>query len=470
MDLFGHPAYEAPAADVLALVGDAIVSTDECGRILLFNRAAEETFGYRTEEVLGEPVENLLPQRFRQHHKADVRAFAEGAEGTRRIMGHRREVSGRRKNGEEFPVEATVSRQSLFGRTTLTVVIRDISERKRIEQELEARNRVLEASEGRLRLALKGGRMGIWEWNLKTNAVVADAAARRLWGLPERRTLQSEHALERVHHDDLPQMKEALEDAIEESTEFRLEFRIICPDDTVRWVASKAVVLYDSRGEPEVMSGVTFDITERREIEEQRRLISSELSRRMKNMMALVSSVVALSARNADTVETYKQSLQGPLGAISETHSLLVESGWSSTTLIEQLLFELEAYRSPEGTNIVLDGPAIAFEPQVGLSVGLVLHELATNAAKYGALSVPSGCVEVRWTVEDGPESHHLALEWKERGGPRVSPPKRRGFGTTLIERSLNQTVGGTVELDYRPEGLLCRIMLPLGGATHSPS
>lgn len=456
-------------SDVLALVGDGVVSTDENGRVLLFNRAAEEIFGYKADEVLGEAVEMLIPERFRHGHAGDVQEFAAGTEATRRIMGHRREVLGRRKNSEEFPVEATVSRRTLNGRTVLTVVVRDISERNRFEQELEARNRALAASENQLRLALKGGRMGTWQWNLRTDELDGDAPMRQLWCLPGRGTLNVGTAFERIHPEDLPDLKAALDQAIGRGGEYKCEFRIVDPKGSTRWLAGQGAVLRSPAGEAETMLGVTFDVTERREIEEQRRLLSAELNHRMKNMMALVQSVVALTSRNASSVESYKRSLQGRLGAIAETQSLLMESNWSSLTLIEQLLSELGPYRNAEGTNVALDGPTIAFDPKAGLSVGLVFHELATNAAKYGALSVPTGRVEVKWRIEDGEGGHRLVLKWREVGGPTVSPPTRRGFGSTLIERTLSQSLGGAVEMDYRREGVVCRIELPLNGGNSHP-
>jgi PAS domain S-box-containing protein len=139
-----HPVLEATAADILALVGDGVVSTDENGCIILFNRAAEEMFGYTFEEVLGRDVELLIPSRFRARHTDEAQRFASGVSATQRIMGHRREVTGLRRDGVEFPAEATLSRRKLAGRTTLTAVIRDISER----HELDERRRLLSAELG----------------------------------------------------------------------------------------------------------------------------------------------------------------------------------------------------------------------------------------------------------------------------------------------------------------------------------
>ncbi len=198
---------------------------------MLFNHAAEAIFGYAAEEILGEAVEILIPDRFHADHRGDVRSFAAGSETARRIMGHRREVLGRRKSGEEFPVEATVSRRPIDGSTTLRVVIRDVSERRRIEHELAARNRELTTSESRLRLALEGGRMGTWEWNLQSIELVGDNAMRQLWGLREAGPLtakdgtDADDASARIHPDDLPELRRVLDGAIARDGEFASEFR-----------------------------------------------------------------------------------------------------------------------------------------------------------------------------------------------------------------------------------------------------
>ena len=464
-----HPVFAATGSDILALIGDGVISTDESGKILLFNRAAEDIFGRGADEVLGKTVEVLIPGRFHHGHAFELTGFADGSEPAQRVMGHRRKVLGLHKDGHEFPVEATVSRRRLSTRTILTVVVRDISERRRFEQELDERNRALVASENRLQLALTGARMGTWEWDLGTNILKGDAATRKLWGLRGQGDLSLENVAARVHPDDLPDLKAMLDEVTKGGKgEYLRELRINSPDGMIRWVSWKGIVVPGSEGERGTMTGVTFDVTERRELEEQRHLILAELHHRMKNMMALVSSVVNLSARDATSVDAYKLSLQGRLGAIAETQSLLLRSGWNGSTLVEQLLAELGPYRNADGTNIILSGPAITFDPPVGLSVGLVLHELATNAVKYGALSVGTGSVEVRWTVDSSTEDHQLMLEWKEAGGPPVLPPTRRGFGTTLVEKLLGRSLGADVVLDYRPEGFLCRITLPLNGAGHT--
>lgn len=464
-----NPVLVATGSDILDLIGDGVISTDERGKILIFNRAAEEMFGWKTADVLGKPVDVLIPKRFHHAHSSELQGFVRGAQLIQRTMGARREVLGLKKDGSEFPVEATVSRRSLSSRTILTVVVRDVSERRCLEQKLAERNAAHAASENRLQLALTGARMGTWEWNLKSDVLIGDVATRMLLGLGEGEGLSVEIVAGRVHPDDLPGLNQELADIRHHGAgERQGEFRVVRPDGSTGWVAWKGIIALGASDDRRTMTGVTFDVTERRHLDEQRQLILGELNHRMRNMMALVSSVVNLSAREATSVDAYKDALQGRLGSIAETQSLLLKSGWNGATLIEQLLVELGPYRNVAGTNIVLCGPAITFEPAIGLSVGLVLHELATNAVKYGSLGVATGMVEVDWAMEGETADTRLVLKWKETGGPMVRPPTRRGFGTTLIEKLLGRSLGADVDLDYRPEGLLCRIILPLNGAAPS--
>lgn len=459
-----QPVLPASASDILALVGDGIIVTDESGRILLFNRAAEAIFGYEPGEVLGNPVEMLIPERFRDEHARITSEFAAGGENAVRLMGHRREVAGLRKNGEEFPVEATLCRRRLGSTTTVTVAVRDISERKMLERQVEARTRALEESENRLRLALGSARLGTWEWDPGTGSLHFDCAARQLWGLSAEGELTVDSAFRMVHHEDLPDLREAFRQATDHGREYSRDFRIVRPDGIMLWVSGKAIVLRDAEGRPNKMIGVTFDVTDRQEADEQRRLMSAELRHRMKNMMGLVSSIVSMTARNTGDLEEFKDSLQGRLAAIAKAQTALLEGGEEGITLYEQLFSELGPYRDPEGGNIVLEGPPVSLPPQTGIPLRLVIHELATNATKYGALSVATGMVQVKWTVDEAAGSPQLELEWRESGGPPVSPPARKGFGTTLITRSLSRSRGSKVDLDYPPQGVVCRITAPLGG------
>ncbi|WP_349371534.1 PAS domain S-box protein [Salinarimonas sp.] len=462
--MFHSPGFTPSADDVLALVGDGVIATDEAGRILIFSQAAESMFGYEAAEALGRSVEMLMPPVHRDGHAEDVRRFARDAAPRQRLMGRRREVVGLRRDGSTFPIEATLSRREIDGRTVLTVVVRDITDRKRIEAELKTRSEALERSERRLRLALRGGRMGVWEWDPVACELLLDAAARRIWRLPEELRLTREEAFRRVHPDDIGALRAAIAEAERTGADYRSEYRIRDDEGGVRWLAEKGSVLpvdpESGAGKPGML-GVVFDVTERRALDEQRDLLAAEVEHRMKNTLGLVNAIVGLSAGSADSVDGYRRALQGRLGALADTQRHL-DGGGIGATLSDMLLSELEPYRAGEGGNVVLDGPMVALPDALATSLRLAVHELATNAAKYGALSRPGGRLAVCWRIEGADGARRLVLDWRESGGPEVAPPRRRGFGSTVIESTLAQSLRGEVDLDYDPAGLRCRIVLPL--------
>ena len=197
------------------------------------------------------------------------------------------------------------------------------------------------------------------------------------------------------------------------------------------------------------------DVTARVIGERQQKLLVDELNHRVKNSLATVQAIAQQTLRTAETPAAFQRAFESRLMALSQTHDLLTATNWRGAALRDVLLSEL----GPFGPNhYELSGPAVDLTPPEALALGLVLHELATNAAKYGALSA-DGCVSVTWQAADG----RLSLTWRERGGPAVSPPTHRGFGSRLIERSLQGQLAGEAELDFAPDGLVCRIALPLG-------
>ena len=213
------------------------------------------------------------------------------------------------------------------------------------------------------------------------------------------------------------------------------------------------------------MVGAAVDITKRKDVEGQRDLLVAELSHRVKNTLATVVSIARQSFAKGATLDSARKSFEGRLRALAQTHTRLAEANWESVPLAALIEDEIAPYRDESGNNLVTDGPPVSFTPKQAVVLGMAFHELATNAAKYGALSGKSGTVHVAWQcAADGT----LVLDWRERGGPPVSPPKRAGFGRLLLERALAADLKGDVTLDFRPEGLACRITLPLGSAEAS--
>jgi two-component sensor histidine kinase len=196
------------------------------------------------------------------------------------------------------------------------------------------------------------------------------------------------------------------------------------------------------------------DITDRVRAEDQQRLLLDELNHRVKNTLATVQAIAQQTLRGATSPAQFAQAFEARLLALSQTHNALTDGRWRGAGLRQILDQEL----SPHGVErIELRGPDVHLPARMALALGLVFHELATNAAKYGALST-DGRLALDWRVDDG----RLRLDWRERGGPPVAAPHRRGFGSRLIERTLSGELGGEISLDYQPEGFSCRFSVPL--------
>jgi len=199
------------------------------------------------------------------------------------------------------------------------------------------------------------------------------------------------------------------------------------------------------------------DVTDRVLAERQQKLLLDELNHRVKNTLATVQAIAAQTLRTNPEPAAFRQAFEARILALAATHDLLTATSWRSAGLRDVVLVELKPFGAERYR---LEGPDVALTPAEALTLGLLFHELATNAAKYGALSVAEGRVEVRWTVEAG----RLDLGWRETGGPAVTPPVRRGFGSRLIERSLKGQMGGEAVLEFAPQGLCCAVSLPLRG------
>jgi PAS domain S-box-containing protein len=203
------------------------------------------------------------------------------------------------------------------------------------------------------------------------------------------------------------------------------------------------------------------DLSRRKAAEKQQNLLTRELDHRIKNTLALVVSISARTAANTDTVQAFQKAFTGRIQALAATHGLLLESSWSSLKLGDIVRSELAPYIDAAADQVTIKDLNVAITPRAAIAFGLIAHELTTNAAKYGALSQQGGHVAVRALGRDNEKSGAFVLEWRESGGPRVSPPERKGFGHTVIARSLQYSPGGNAEFDFDPSGVVCRVSIP---------
>lgn len=207
---------------------------------------------------------------------------------------------------------------------------------------------------------------------------------------------------------------------------------------------------------------ITFlDVTDMVHAEERQRLLVAELNHRVKNILSVVASMASQMARRCTSIEEFTDSFIGRIHGLAKTHDILSAKGWSDVDLGELLRAELDAFIL-EGARAGLQGPEVALKPREATTLGIAIHELATNALKYGAFSNRQGRLRLDWRVEDAGGGRTLVLNWAESGGPSVRPPERTGLGSELIKRSLAFELGGRVDMDYRPTGLVATLVIPL--------
>jgi two-component sensor histidine kinase len=261
--------------------------------------------------------------------------------------------------------------------------------------------------------------------------------------------------------EDQPMIQERVAEAIAKLEPFQLEHRVRRKDGSIGWIASRAVPILDDEGKVVEWFGASSDVTERHRAEEHLRLVVHELNHRVKNNLAMVQSIASQTFRNATDVRQAQERFAERLVALAQANDLLTGERWAGASLHGAVAQALEPYQRDPGRT-VLRGPDILLTPKTALAMTLAMHELSANAVKYGAWSNDRGVVTVAWqrTEEDG--APRLHLEWREEGGPPVTPPERRGFGSRLIERGLAGELNGQVALWFDPAGLRCTVEAPL--------
>jgi PAS domain S-box-containing protein len=242
----------------------------------------------------------------------------------------------------------------------------------------------------------------------------------------------------------------------------RLETKRRRKDGTLLDVSVLASRMTDASGRVIGAAAIFRDITERKRWEEHQRLLINELNHRVKNTLATVQSVTSQTLRNSKTTEEAQRGVEERLIALSRAHNILTEENWEGASLRDIVMGAVAAHRHEGENPVQVSGPDVRLSPQMALALAMALHELATNAVKYGALSNKMGEIGITWALSLGADGPHLHLAWTERGGPPVMAPTRRGFGTRLIERSLAQELQGRVQLAFEPAGLMCTLDAPI--------
>jgi PAS domain S-box-containing protein len=322
--------------------------------------------------------------------------------------------------------------------------------------ELEASTARLIDSEQRRTLALMASSMGSWEWDGATGKLVWDDGQYRICGLDPKSfvvTPQSAKAL--IHPDDYDRLLSASTPALRNGEPFQSEFRVRRPNGEIRWCVGTAIATVDASGRTLRITGVTVDITERKQAEERQLLLAQEVDHRAKNALTLVQSILRLT--RASDIDEYVEAVEGRIRALSRAHTILSDSRWQGADLGGLVEEEFAPYAYAGSEQVVVQGPKAFLDPNTAQALALALHELAANAAKYGALSLAGGRIELSWRAEHD----RLILDWVESGGPTVRRPLVSGFGTKIIIGSVERQLHGAVTFEWRPEGLRCVLSVP---------
>jgi PAS domain S-box-containing protein len=331
----------------------------------------------------------------------------------------------------------------------------DVTGRKRAEQALAERNI-------QLTLAAKSGLVGTYTYDADTEIMQISDGYGVIHGFPEGTTeIARSECLAGVHPDDIGRVEQVRSEAFRKSRrEYCVEYRIIRPGGELRWVETRCFLSFSGAGKPHRVVGVSIDITERKRVEEQQRTLLAELDHRVKNALSTVSAVVSHTWQGSGSVADFVAALDGRIRSMATTHELLSSRQWQGVSLTELVGRELAPYANR--SNIDINGSDVLLKPEVGQAMATVLHELATNAAKYGALSTKSGRVSIRWDRHlHGHLRSHLVFEWQELGGPPVVALGKSSYGTSTIRDLIPYEFGGTVDLVLAPEGVQCRLELP---------
>lgn len=462
---------------VVNQAADAVCLHEVGGRILDVNRRMCETLGYSREELLLLSVMDVDVTATREETAKTASNLVPGVPvRVERVL--------RRKDGSTFPIELSLSRVVFGERDLMLGLARDITDRKRseaaqaeaqrvledrvqertqhletvnrrLEEEIQARERsetALRESEERFRALAERGHLLAWEADAASWAFVyVGPRAHDLLGYPVAEWYRENFWVDHLHPDDRERVIVYCREQSAVARDYELEYRMVAADGRSVWVQDIVHVAGDT------LRGFLIDVSARKRAEEAQQLLLHELDHRVKNTLSTVQAVAEMTLRTSESVEAFGETFRGRIAALARMHATIWRTKGAPVRLRELVELSLAPF-GRRGERAAIDGEEVPIPVQSAGAVGLVLHELATNAVKHGALSGPSGRVEVTWRLE----GNGLRLLWRESGGPTVVAPARRGFGSVLIEQAIPYELGGSASLDFAPRGVRCAIAFPL--------
>jgi PAS domain S-box-containing protein len=346
---------------------------------------------------------------------------------------------------------------------------------ERKTEELTEANRRLRESEQRYSTALVAGRMGTWETDLVARTRIWTKEGMALFGL----TLadgrghvggDDDEYRSALHPDDRHLMEEFHKLANKQDS-FTSEYRVVRPDGTTLWLRGRGqVTVRAPDGKAERMVSIVTDVTDRKAAEDHIQFLMHEISHRSKNLLMVIQSIARRTARTAGTMEEFENRFERRLQGLAASHDVLVRENWHGAPLADLVRQQLVPFVEIQSSRFEIAGPDIVITAEAAQAIGLAIHELATNAIKYGALSDSSGKVSVSWMFDgEAGASGPLLLNWIEQGGPPVSPPSRKGFGHVVIGEMVERSLNGKVAVEFASEGLKWRVSIPATNLVSGP-
>ncbi|HZS63408.1 MAG TPA: response regulator [Xanthobacteraceae bacterium] len=324
--------------------------------------------------------------------------------------------------------------------------------------ELAASTARLQDSEEQLRLATEAAEVGLWDIDNVTDTLFWPPRVKAMFGISPDVPVTMADFYAGLHPDDKEATCAAFAAACDPAKRalYDVEYRTVGKEDgVIRWVAAKGRAIFDNQSRCVRVLGTAIDVTKRKVAEERQLLLAREVDHRARNALSVVQAIVRLT--RASTPQSYVSAVEGRIRALALAHTLLSESRWQGADVGKLVSEELAPYGSGTTSRVHVNGGPVFIAPDRAQILALALHELATNSAKYGALSVDTGELRVDWKVEGGV----LTLLWRECGGPPVQAPGSQGFGTKIMNATIKQQIGGDVVLDWHPAGLTCTLTVP---------
>ena len=415
----------------LSFCAHAIADPGE-GAMVVLDTTADERFS-QNELVIGE-------EHIRFYAGAPVRVYGEKL-GTLCVLDRspRQEVS---------PVHVS----ELQELAALASSLFELKDEARVRARTTAE---LIKEEWRHALTLEAGKVGSYVWDISTGTVVANDIMRRMYGFDPVKTLNIEEFYAVINPEHIGSVRAAVEATFKDGVDYATEFRV----NSGRWLSARGRVYQrNAAGDPLVMMGVNIDITEARQAAEHTRHLLRELNHRVKNTLAMTQSLARQTLKRSPDPQAFIEAFSGRLRTLSEAHTLLAERDWAGIGIVELVDSQVGPYVIHGTDRLTVRGDDVQLPPDHALGLGIILHELASNAARFGALSVDEGKLQVTWTIEN----EAVSLRWSESDGPAVSRTHDSGFGSRLIQRSLDKILGSQVTLEFAPGGVQAAISFPL--------